>query len=97
MMGIGMLPQRIMDVINICRDYEALAVGLVDHDKLAIVCDRKKMLGLFDRLKKDLFSCEEKNYEEKVPLSSIVKKMMFSTLPSSGCGILNPSEELWFM
>jgi len=71
-----------------------LAATFTTSNHLAILCSRKKMLALFDRLKKDLLKSIEHtpNYEEKHPTSSLIKRMLFSTLPSRGCGVLNPNE-----
>lgn len=82
-----------------CGEYEALAATFSHSNQLIVLCNRKKMLNLFDALKKELIQSIEhvSNYEEKHPVSSVVKKMLFSSLPSNGCGVLNPNGELWYM
>jgi hypothetical protein len=71
---------------------------IVDTDKLLVVCEKKKMLALFEKLKKELFDedCKGSHRVSREDRVSETKKMLFSTLPSRGCGVLDPTKEMWF-
>jgi hypothetical protein len=55
----NMQPQRVREILATCSEYEVLASTFTPSNHLAVLCSRKKMLALFDRLKKDLLQTIE--------------------------------------
>lgn len=65
---------------------------------MLLLCEKNKMLYLFDGLKKELFWKIASQSEETLENgASTIRRKVFSTLPSLGCGVLNPAQEMWYM
>lgn len=94
----GLVSQNCLKLIKMCEAGGALACTLVQERYLLLQCEKNKMLYLFDGLKKELYWKQAPQSEESLEVSSsTIRRKVFSTLPSLGCGVLNPLQEMWFM
>lgn len=77
-------------LLSICEHNGALACTIVEDSYVMAMFEKKKMLQAFEQLRNHLYGVGADEDNPHITPSK-VKKLLFSSLPSHGCGVLDPS------